>query len=266
LSEEEFVHFIQTPFQRHCQTAEASHQGKTPAHARNATRPSALRATSIFSEEIDQTGDCHLTVCPDRGGWVEPSGELARIVRQVVIIPRRIEISQHRGMAHYRSHCQKTRFAAIDKRLVRAGLVGPRLSALIAHLKGVCHCAFFTIRKFLRDVACVTISRGQLAKLIAKASENMKGTYELLRGMLLDVSLLNLDETGSKDCGQRMWIWCFRTPLSSPCSRSRHRGATASWSRSFAGNSTMFSAATNSGTATNTWANVECWCNCNLPT
>jgi transposase len=213
LFEEEFVHFVQTPFQRHCQTAEASHQGKTRAHARNATRPSALRATSIFSEEIDQTGDYHLTVCPDRGGWVEPSGELARIVRQVVIIPRRIEISQHRGMARYRSHCQKSHFATIDKPVVRAGLVGPRLSALIAHLKGVCHWAFSTIRKFLRVVACVTISRGLLAKLIAKVSENMKGTYELLLGMLLDGSFLNLDETGPKDCGQRMWIWCFRTPL-----------------------------------------------------
>ena len=50
-------------------------------------------------------------------------------------------------------------------------LVGPRLSALVAYLKGVCHCSFSTIRKFLRDVACVTISRGQLAKLIAKVSE-----------------------------------------------------------------------------------------------
>jgi len=97
--------------------------------------------------------------------------------------------------------------------VVRAGLVGPRLSALVAYLKGVCHCSFSTIRKFLRDVACVTISRGQLAKLIAKVSESMKETYELLLGILPDESYLNVDETGHKDCGKRMWAWCFRAPL-----------------------------------------------------
>ena len=59
----------------------------------------------------------------------------------------------------------------------------------------------------------MTISRGQLAKLIAKVSESMKETHELLLGILPDESLLNVDETGHKDCGKRMWIWCFHAPL-----------------------------------------------------
>jgi transposase len=41
----------------------------------------------------------------------------------------------------------------------------------------------------------------------------MKDTYELLLGMLPDESFLNVDETGHKDRGQRMWTWCFRAPL-----------------------------------------------------
>jgi hypothetical protein len=39
-----------------------------------------------------------LTVCPDCGGRVEFSDELPRIVQQVEISPRPIEISQHRGV------------------------------------------------------------------------------------------------------------------------------------------------------------------------
>ena len=116
-------------------------------------------------------------------------------------------------MACYCPHCKKTHFAPIDEPVVRAGLVGPRLSTLVAYLEGVCHCSFSTIRKFLRDVACVTISRGQLAKLIAKVSGSMKETYELLLGILPDESFLNVDETGHKDCGKRMWTSCFRAPL-----------------------------------------------------
>jgi len=108
---------------------------------------------------------------------------------------------------------RKTHFGSIDEPVARAGLVGPRLSTLVAYLKGVCHCSFSTIRKFLRDVACVTISRGQLAKLIAKVSESMKETYDILLGILPDESFLNVDETGHKDCGKLMWTWCFRAPL-----------------------------------------------------
>ena len=41
----------------------------------------------------------------------------------------------------------------------RGGLVGPRLTTVIAYLKGVCHASFSTIRKFIRDVVHLTISR-----------------------------------------------------------------------------------------------------------
>jgi transposase len=181
-------------------------QGAQPGHPRHQRPPFSL-------DEIDKTWDYRLTACPDCGGRVEPSDVLPRIIQQVEILPRPIEVSQHRGMACYCPGCKKTHFAPIDESVLRAGLVGPRLSALVAYLKGVCHCSFSTIRKFLRDVACMTISRGQLAKLIAKVSKSMKDTYESLLGMLPNESFLNVDETGHKDRGQRMWTWCFRAPL-----------------------------------------------------
>jgi hypothetical protein len=54
------------------------------------------------------------------------------------------------------------------------------MTALVGFLKGVCHASFSTIRKFLRDVVGVTISRGQLAKLVQKVSASLKDTYENL--------------------------------------------------------------------------------------
>ena len=169
---------------------------------------------SLFPpEEIDTAWEYRLGLCPDCGGCLEPSTEPPRIMQQVEITPRPIEISEHRGMACYCPHCHQTHFAPIDEPVVRAGLIGPRLSALVAYLKGVCHCSFSTIRKFLRDVVCVTISRGQLAKLIAKVTASMDATYKRLLDMLPDESFLNVDETGHKDCGQRIWTWCFRASL-----------------------------------------------------
>jgi transposase len=95
----------------------------------------------------------------------------------------------------------------------RGGLVGPKLTTLIAYLKGACHASFSTVRKFLRDVVGLTISRGQLANIIAKVSEALELPYEQLLASLPDEERLNVDETGHKQNRLRQWIWCFRAGL-----------------------------------------------------
>lgn len=72
---------------------------------------------------------------------------------------------------------------------------GPRLTTWVGYLKGACHLSFSSIRKFLRDVVKVTISRGQLRKLIAKVSDSLADPYEELLKMLPQEDRLNVDET-----------------------------------------------------------------------
>src|SRR5205823_1709281 len=68
-------------------------------------------------------------------------------------------------------------------------------------------------RKFLRDVVQVTIARGQLAKIIGKVSQALERPYEELLEDLPTQARLNVDETGHKQSGARMWTWCFRASL-----------------------------------------------------
>ena len=97
--------------------------------------------------------------------------------------------------------------------LDKGGLVGPQLTALIAYLKGVCHASFSTTRTFLRDVVGVTLSRGQLSKILGKVSAALEKPYEQLLQALPDEAVLNVDETGHRDNGERWWTWCFRAEL-----------------------------------------------------
>ena len=85
--------------------------------------------------------------------------------------------------------------------------------------------SFSTIRKFLRDVAGVTISRGQMRKLIGKVSDSLCDPYEELLRLLPTQSRLNVDETGHKDNGQRMWTWCFRSAMFTLFKISPSRGS-----------------------------------------
>jgi transposase len=181
-------------------------QGAQPGHPRHQRPP-------LPPDQIDGTIDYHLDGCPHCGGPVEPSPEPPRILQQIEIIVKPIEVIEHRGLAYFCPKCQTIHYAPIDDPIRQAGLTGPRLTALIAYLKGACHCSFSTIRKFLRDVVGLTISRGQLAKLIRKVSDSLQDSYELLLHLLPKQDAINVDETGHKDQGDAMWTWCFRAPL-----------------------------------------------------
>jgi hypothetical protein len=69
-------------------------------------------------------------------------------------------------------------------------LVGPKLTTLIAYLKGVCHASFSTIRKFIRDVVHLTISRGQLSAIIGKVTRALEQPYQELLDRLPDETQL----------------------------------------------------------------------------
>ena len=84
---------------------------------------------------------------------------------------------------------------------------------MIAYLKGACHCWYSTIGKFIGDVLAINISRGQLAKLIAKASASLQHAYDALAHRLPNEPRLNVDETGHKNNKEPMWAWCFRASL-----------------------------------------------------
>src|SRR5512138_325439 len=103
--------------------------------------------------------------------------------------------------------------APLPPGIQRGGMVGPSLTTLIAYLKGACHASFSTVRKFLRDVVGVTISRGELARISGQVSPALERPHQELLADLADQDHLNVDETGHKRNGERMWTWCFRAPL-----------------------------------------------------
>ena len=109
--------------------------------------------------------------------------------------------------------CRKTGrmiTARLPKEVAKAGLVGPRLSALIGYQKSACHMSYTTIKSFLGDVFDLELSTGLLAKVVGKVSGALERPYLELEAALPSQPVLNVDETGHKDDGRRMWTWCFR--------------------------------------------------------
>ncbi|MGH9381606.1 MAG: IS66 family transposase [Thermoanaerobaculia bacterium] len=181
-------------------------RGAQPGHPRH-------ERAAFQESQIDHFWDYTWPACPDCGTAVEPSHEPPRVIQQVELAAVPVEISEHRGRACWCPNCRKTHYAPIDEDVRRAGLVGPRLTALVAYLKGACHCSYSTIRRFLKDVAGLAISRGQLRKVCAKVSDSLEPAWTELLDRLPRQDRLNVDETGHKNNKQQMWTWCFRASL-----------------------------------------------------
>jgi hypothetical protein len=64
-----------------------------------------------------------------------------------------------------------------------------------------------------------------LVKLVRKVSASLEDPYEALCAMLPDEDRLNVDETGHKENGTRMWTWCFRAYLYTVYKISPSRGS-----------------------------------------
>jgi transposase len=193
---------------------------KAPAADPAAPRPRGGQAghpkhqrVAFPPEQLDAVFDYRPEHCPDCGRPLQPSGCAPYVVQQVDISDVPLRIEEHRSHEGYCAHCGSAHRGALPLPVARGGLLGPRLTTLVAYLKGVCHASFSTVRKFLRDVARVTISRGQLAKVITKVSQALATPYEELLADLPDQERLNVDETSHQHNGILQWTWCFRADL-----------------------------------------------------
>jgi transposase len=154
-------------------------------------------------EQVTHFEEHHLDACPCCGGPVYCNAHSARVVQQVDIGSPPLTIEQHTSPEYWCDRCKRGYRAPMPSYIDKGGLAGPDLTALIAFMKGACHASFSTIRIFLRDIVKVTISRGELSKIIGKVSEALDGPYEELLLLLPSEPVLNVDETGHKNNGNR---------------------------------------------------------------
>jgi transposase len=179
------------------------HLGGQMGHPRHERTPFA-------PDQINQTVDYRPDRCPDCRARLRPLKRPPRTLQQVELPETPLVVTEHRAHAAWCPRCRRIHYAAWPPEVEKAGLVGPRLSALIAYLKGVGHCLFSTTARFCRDVLGLGLSRGQLAKVVGKASVAMRPAYETLAARLPEEPYLNVDETGHKENGDGLWTWVFR--------------------------------------------------------
>ena len=159
-------------------------------------------------EEVHQAWEYELTDLDPK--W-KPLDQF-RVVQQVELPEKLYFVTEHRARQYRNVETGQIISAPIPQEVVRGGLFGPRLTALVGYQKGACHMSYTSIQRFLGDVLGLQVSRGELAKVITKVSTALEFSYEEVRDALQSQPALNIDETGHPECGQKMWMWGFHAP------------------------------------------------------
>ena len=191
--------------------------GGQPGHPRH-ERP------LVPEEELDHAFEYHAQECPDCGGDVVLADEPPKVTQQFEVVIKTV-VTEHRQMAVWCESCQAVHHALLPESVRKAGLCGPALTSLIAYLKGPNHNSYRMVQEFLHDVCGAAFSTGFLAKICHKVSHILKMTYEELEQSLRVQQVLNIDETGHKEKGRRLWTWVFRSALFSLFRIDKSRGS-----------------------------------------
>lgn len=141
----------------------------------------------------------------------EPLDEF-EVVQQVDLVEKLFEVTEHRARLYRFVPTGEVFAAPIPGEVIDAGLVGPRLSALIGYQKGACHMTYRVIQTFLQDVLGLKLSTGQLAKVVRKMSEALAPASQELQAALPNQAVMNIDETGHPENGRQLWTWGFHVP------------------------------------------------------
>lgn len=191
------------------------HNNKEQKRKIGAQRGHAKHDRKPFSQnEVHDVHEYNLTECPVCHNSVEIDlSQEPKIIQQAEIIDVPISIEEHKAYAYWCENCQEYHYAEFPQDVIKAGLFKAKITALVAYMKNVCHCSFSNIRKYIRDVLHLKVSRGYLSKIVQKVSNSLEMAYEELLRVLPLASKVNIDETGHKENGEKFWTWVFKTDL-----------------------------------------------------
>jgi transposase len=178
-------------------------RGGQPGHQRHTRAP-------FPPEEVD-----HAWIYEWQESEIGPDWERLdefRIIQQVELVEKLFEVTEHCARLYRSRSTGEVIAAPLPDEVRLAGLVGPRLTALLAFQKGACHMSYTSIQTFLGDVFGLPLSTGQIAKIIQKASAALGPCHAELQASLPTQPVLDIDETGHPENGHRMWSWGFHVP------------------------------------------------------
>ena len=121
--------------------------------------------------------------------------------------PIQADITEYQCLKLQCSCCNKSTRAEVPQEAQDP--FGPGVTALVAYLTVVCRMPRRVTELFLERVLGIEMSLGSVQNCWEQASDAVQAPYEELQQQLRHEPVLNVDETGWRNNGDKRWIWGF---------------------------------------------------------
>ncbi|MDA1129559.1 MAG: IS66 family transposase [Chloroflexi bacterium] len=169
---------------------------------------------SYSHDEVDRVVDVRPSTCKHCHASIGTGGkqEGEYWTHQVAELPEVTPaITEYRLYSETCAHCGKKTRASLPTD-VPARPYGPRLQAVAAMLTGRYRMSRRETRQALFDLFGVRISLGALSQLEGATSDALAWVVDKAAQAAKNASIVNMDETGWKEAGERTWLWTAVMP------------------------------------------------------
>lgn len=134
--------------------------------------------------------------------------------RQLFDIPKiKIEVTEHRTISKKCTNCGAKNKSKFPEELVQEAQYGNNIKSLGIYLQNYHMIPYARCVELLYDLTGHRLSAGSLANFQSKMYRNLEVFEKKLKTLLLQVPVLNVDETGVKLNGKNNWVHVASTDL-----------------------------------------------------
>ena len=177
-----------------------------PKHESGLTLDDADHVVDFHPDQLDDKGARDLVAAPDQE---------QRILFQHELVDKPVELTAYVSHPYRDSKTGEIVYEPFPRDVEEAGIMGPRLTAFAACLKGGIHASYTGVEKMLGFLG-VDVCRATICNKIKKVSAALGFAYRELLAALPGQDRINIDETGHKDNPfekpgdhKKHWIWIF---------------------------------------------------------
>ena len=180
----------------------------------------------VPTEEVDHVEEILPALCESCHKPIEPGASrvLGNYLRcQVTDIPEIKPVVTEYRLRCVECSCGATTWADIPPH-ARSGF-GPRFTAVLAYLTALHRVTRRGCQEIAQTLFGIDISVGSVCNLHEEVSQAVESCCEQIKQALPQEKALNVDETGWKSKGKRIWLWVFVAPGMAFFTLAASRGA-----------------------------------------
>lgn len=177
-----------------------------PKHESSLTLADADRVVDLHPDREREDPSRKLAPLPDRE---------AKVIFQYELVDNPVELTAYVSHPYRDRRTGEIVYAPFPPEVEAAGILGPRLTAFVACLKGGIHASYSGTQKVL-DFLGADICRATICNKVMKVSAALGFAYGEALKAIPTQDRLNIDETGHKDNPfakpkdhPKHWIWVF---------------------------------------------------------